>query len=48
MKYLEKKFSSPGNSKEFVDNWAAVFGAKEKAPDEEKPEEEAAKPDGAT
>ena len=28
MKYLDKKFSSPGNSKAFVDNWEAVFGDK--------------------
>lgn len=26
MKYLEKRFTSPANSKEFVDNWDAVFG----------------------
>jgi hypothetical protein len=26
VKYLGKKFSSPPNSKEFVDNWDAIFG----------------------
>jgi len=26
VKYLDKKFTSPPNSKEFVDNWDAVFG----------------------
>ena len=25
MKYLSKKFSSPANSKDFVDNWDAIF-----------------------
>jgi hypothetical protein len=29
MKYLDKKFSSPPNSKAYVDGWDAVFGEKE-------------------
>lgn len=29
MKYLDKKFSSPANSRDFVANWDAVFGEKE-------------------
>lgn len=26
MKYLDKRFSTPANSKEFVANWDSVFG----------------------
>lgn len=26
MKYLDKKFTSPANSRAYVDNWDAVFG----------------------
>jgi hypothetical protein len=29
-KYLDKKFSSPPNSKAYVDNWDAIFGDKPK------------------
>lgn len=29
MKYLDKKFSSPANSRAFVDNWSAIFGEPE-------------------
>ena len=39
MKYLGKSFSSPANSKEFVDNWDAVFGEKKTEPDDAKPEQ---------
>ena len=28
MRYLDKKFSTPANSKAYVDNWDAVFGEK--------------------
>jgi len=41
VKYLDKKFSSPANSKQFVDNWDAIFGEKEKPkdpPSEDPPE----------
>jgi hypothetical protein len=38
MKYLNKKFSTPPNSKEFVDNWDAVFGEKPK-PSDDKPQQ---------
>lgn len=26
MKYLSKRFSSPANSRAYVENWSAVFG----------------------
>lgn len=29
MKYLDKRFSSPANSRAYVDNWEAVFGEKQ-------------------
>ena len=38
MKYLDKKFQSPGNSKSYVENWESVFG--EKQPKTEQPDEE--------
>jgi hypothetical protein len=31
MKYLSKKFSTPANSRAFVDNWDAIFGNDEPA-----------------
>ena len=40
MKYLDKTFSSGANSKEFRDNWDAIFGQPEK---EEKPKKRAEK-----
>jgi hypothetical protein len=33
MKYLGKSFSSPANSKEFVDGWERTFGDEEPAQD---------------
>lgn len=39
MKYLSKKFSSPANSKDFVDNWDAVFGSEKPVEPEPKPTE---------
>ncbi len=38
MKYLGKKFSSPANSKQFVDNWDAIFKKDEPTKDDKKPE----------
>jgi hypothetical protein len=35
MKYLGKKFSSPANSKDFVDNWDATF--KKETPTKDEP-----------
>ncbi len=38
MKYLEKKFSTPGNSRAFVEGWERCFGEEEEVkPDEEVP-----------
>ncbi len=36
MKYLDKKFSTPANSKRFVDNWDAIFKEEKQSPDDEK------------
>jgi len=44
MKYLDKKFSSPHNSKAFVDNWDAIFG-EEKPKRDEKPDPESKQTD---
>jgi hypothetical protein len=32
MRYLDKRFSTPANSRAFVDNWDAIFGSEEKPP----------------
>ena len=39
MKYLEKKFNTPGNSRAFVEGWERCFGEEVDAvkPDEEVP-----------
>lgn len=37
MKYLNKRFTSPANSKEFVENWDAVFGDEPTEPPEPPP-----------
>jgi hypothetical protein len=38
VKYLDKSFSTPANSKAFVDNWDAIFGeGKPKKEDEPEP-----------
>lgn len=33
MKYLESKFSSPANSKAYVDGWERVFGEEPSLPE---------------
>lgn len=38
MKYIEKKFSTPANSKAYVDNWDAIFGDKTPRPIESESE----------
>lgn len=42
MKYLDKSFSTPANSKAYVDNWEAVFVEKPKQ--EDKPEQSESAP----
>ena len=38
MKYLDKSFSTPANSRAYVENWESVFGG-EKAKQEDEPEQ---------
>lgn len=39
MKYLSKSFSTPANSKAYVDNWESVFGESAQGPTEQPPEQ---------
>jgi hypothetical protein len=38
VKYLNKRFTSPANSTDYVDNWDAIFGKDEPAERESKPD----------